>query len=367
MPDAAEEHPANNLDLLQRLCTTAGVPGREHRVRDLILGELDRLPEGFLDEVRVDPMGSIVAKRKGAGGDASERVMIATHMDQIGFLVRYIDPSKGWLRLQPVGGFDPRNLFARRARVCPDVADPSKDLPAVMNPGVKPLHVSTPEDRKKVPEIEDFYLDLGRPAEEVAELVKIGDMVVLEAGLDEVGRAVVGQALDNRIACCIALETLNELARQPEARADADLIFVFTVQEEVGLRGALATTTSIRPTIGIALDTTLCIDTPGVPDEQQCTVAGAGVGLKVMDSSAIADFDLFNDVVAVAEREGIHHQRAVMPRGGTDAGGMQRQAGGVRTLTLAVPTRYIHTVVEMIHTADWAAARALLTAYCRGA
>ena len=362
MPEAN----ANDVDLLRRLCTTAGVPGREHRVRDLILGELASLPKGFLDEVRVDPMGSIVATRKGGGGDDAERIMIATHMDQIGFLVRYIDQAKGWLRLQPVGGFDPRNLFARRARVCPDVADPSKDLPAVMNPGVKPLHVSTPEDRKKVPEIEEFYLDLGLPAEQVAERVKIGDMVVLDANLSEVGNAVVSQALDNRIACCVALETLKALAGSPDQRPNGDLIFVFTVQEEVGLRGALATTSTIQPTVGIALDTTLCIDTPGVPDEQQCTVAGAGVGLKVMDSSAIANFELFNDVIAVAEQNDIPHQRAVMPRGGTDAGGMQRQAGGVRTLTLAVPTRYIHTVTEMIHHTDWAAARTLMVAYCRG-
>ena len=349
-----------NLDLLKRLCETAGVPGLEHRVRELILAEIADL----FDDITVDPLGSIIAVRKArpspdADATPPRRVMLAAHMDQIGFLVRHIDKD-GWLRVQPVGGFDPRNLFARKVHVCPNVADPSRDLPGVMNPAGKPLHVSTPEERSKVPELSDFCIDLGLDGDAVREHVRIGDMVVLDATLSEIGNAVASQALDNRIACWLVIEAMRRVAagdRQPD-----EIHAVFTVQEEVGLRGAMASAYTVRPDIGIAVDTTLCVDTPGVPEDQRCTQFGKGVALTVMDGSAIADRGVFDRFEAVAADRDIPHQRSVMARGGTDSGGMQRQVGGVRTFTLSVPTRYIHTVTEMIHRDDAAAGRDLLAA-----
>ena len=353
-----------NLELLKRLCETPGVPGREHRIRALIQNEID----GLFDEVRVDPMGSLICVRHardadGAALESAPRTMVAAHMDQIGFLVRHLEKD-GWLRVQPVGGFDPRVLFARRVRVCPDLNDPAADLPGVLNPGGKPLHVSTPEERKKVPELAEFYIDLAMDADAVRERVRIGDMVVLDARCDEVGDAVVSQALDNRVACWLVIEAVRELVGGGGAQP-SELHVVFTVQEEVGLRGAMASAYTVKPDIGIAVDTTLCVDTPGVPEDQRCSVFGGGVALTVMDGSAIADAAIVDRMEALCEAHGIPHQRSLMARGGTDAGGMQRQVGGVRTFTLSVPTRYIHTVTEMIHRRDMAAGRDLLAAYLR--
>ncbi|HEX7010537.1 MAG TPA: M42 family metallopeptidase [Phycisphaeraceae bacterium] len=349
------------MDLLERLVQTPAVSGREHRLRELIRRETQDL----FDEVSVDAMGSLIGVRRprpagGKGSPASARplkVMLAAHMDQIGFLVRHID-DKGFLRINPVGGFDPRNLFARLCVVCPNLADPSQDLPGVLNPGGKPIHIATEEDKKKIPDLQEFVIDLGLPAEEVKRRVRIGDMVVLRAPLVRVGDTVVAQGLDNRVACWILIRALQKLTRH-----DCQIHAVFTVQEEVGLRGAGAAAFGVEPDVGVAIDTTLCVDTPGVPEDQRVTLQGAGAALTVMDSSAIADPDLLEQFERIAQERQIKHQRSILPRGGTDAGAIQRTRQGIRTLTLSCPTRYIHTVTEMIHLDDLHACRDLLAAY----
>ena len=181
-----------NTELLKELVETAGVPGREHRVRALIEKEV----EGLFDSVTTDPLGSLVCVRRArAGGDATpERVMVAAHMDQIGFVVRFIDDD-GFLRVQPVGGFDVRNLFARPVTIAPDLGDPSKDLIGLLNPGVKPVHLATEEDRKKLPDLSDLVIDTTLPAEDVKARVKVGDMVTLRAPFEDLGPAVTGQAI----------------------------------------------------------------------------------------------------------------------------------------------------------------------------
>lgn len=355
------------MKLLEKLAVTAGVPGREHRVRELILAEA----KGLFDEVRVDAMGSLICtrhprpprkkgKKAGAsGGDKPVSVMLAAHMDQIGFLVRHVD-KEGFLRVQNVGGFDTRNLFARVVTVCPDITDPSKDLPGVMNPGGKPIHIATEEERKKIPEVGDLIVDLGLPGDEVRKKVRIGDMVVLRAPLTQVGRTVVSQCLDNRVACWIALEAIKKLATSHHA---CEVHCVFTVQEEVGLRGAGTAAYGISPDIGIAIDTTLCVDTPGVPEDQRVTEQGKGAALTVMDSASIADVSVLEAFEKVAKKRRIKHQRSILGRGGTDAGTIQRAGAGVRAFTLSCPTRYIHTVTEMIHRDDMEACRDLLAGY----
>jgi len=348
------------MELLEKLTTTAAVPGREHRVRELIREEADS--RNLFDEMRVDTLGSLVGIRKprpksGNAPDKPLRVMLAAHMDQIGFLVQHVD-DKGFLRINPVGGFDPRNLFARQCTVCPDIKDPSKDLPGVLNAAGKPIHVATEEDKKKVPELHEFVVDLGMPGDEVKERVKVGDMVVLHAPLRQVGNTVVSQCLDNRIASWILIRALKQLEHH-----DCEILAVFTVQEEVGLRGAGTAAFGLEPDVGIAVDTTLCIDTPGVAEEQRVTEQGKGAALNVMDSSAIADIDLLEQFEQLAQQKEIAHQRSILARGGTDSGTMQRSRAGLRTFTLACPTRYIHTVTEMIHQDDMHACRDLLAAY----
>ncbi|MEQ9459920.1 MAG: M20/M25/M40 family metallo-hydrolase [Phycisphaeraceae bacterium] len=350
--------------LLEQLTTTAGVPGREHRVRQLI----EKQVKPLVDELRTDRLGSLIATRyprtkSGAKKNAkpSLRIMIAAHMDQIGFVVKHID-SNGFLRLVSVGGFDTRNLFARLVKVCPDVRDPKKDLPGVLNPGGKPVHIASAEDRKKVPEIDELTVDLGLPAEKVKKLVKIGDMVVLDAPVRSVGQSIVSQCMDNRVACYIAIEALRRLKAH-----NAEINIVFTVQEEVGLRGAGPAAFGIKPDVGIALDTTLCCDTPGVPDTERVTEQGQGVGLNVMDGAAITDLDLYEQIEAIATRKKIKAQRTLLHRGGTDAGTMQRAGEGIPVMTLLTPTRYIHTVTEMVHRDDLQSAIDLLTAYLESA
>ncbi|MEM9417867.1 MAG: M20/M25/M40 family metallo-hydrolase [Planctomycetota bacterium] len=344
------------MELLEKLTQTPGVPGREGRVRDLILSEI----EGLFDDISIDPMGSIIAVRKPTASGADEaptRVMLAAHMDQIGFLVRHVGED-GFLRVQNVGGFDTRNLFARLVTV----ATADGDLPGVLNPGGKPVHTATPEERKKIPEVHDLLIDLGLPKEQVKERVKIGDMVTLQSPYTMVGNTIVSQCMDNRVACWVAIEAMRKLVAEDTKHA-CEIHCVFTVQEEVGLRGAITSSYTVQPDIGIGIDVTLCVDTPGSPEDQRCTVQGDGAALTVMDGASIGDVGILEDMERVAEEKSIKTQRSILSRGGTDTAGIQRAAGGTRAFTLSCPTRYIHTVVEMVHIDDLHACRDLLAAY----
>lgn len=343
------------MKLLEDLTQTPAIPGREHRMRDLIL---ERTKELF-DETRTDTLGSLICVKKPTRKSRKKisRVMLAAHMDQIGFMVKHID-DRGFLRINPVGGFDARNLFARLCTVCPDVRDPKKDLPGVLNPGGKPLHIASGDDLKKIPELSDIVVDLGLPANQVNRKVKIGDMVVLKGPLCRVGGTVVSQCLDNRVACWIAIRAMEKLKQH-----SCEIHCVFTVQEEVGLRGAATSAYAIQPDVGVGLDTTLCVDTPGVPDDMRCTTQGDGAALTVMDGASIADLDLLEQFETLAKRNKIKYQRSILSRGGTDSATIQRAAAGARTLTLSCGTRYIHTVTEMIHLNDLHACRDLLAAY----
>jgi endoglucanase len=346
------------LKLLEKLTTTPGVPGREHRVRKLIMNEI----KGIFDSVTIDPLGSVIAVKKpspktGKPKKTPTKVMLAAHMDQIGFLVSHID-DKGFLYLNPVGGFDTRNLFARAVTICPDPNDPKKDLTGIMNPGGKPVHVATPEERKKVPTVREFVVDTGLPVEEVNKKTKIGDMVVINAPVYYIGDHMVSQAMDNRVACWIAIEACRKLKHH-----DCEVHCVFTVQEEVGLRGAIASAYTIKPDVGIGIDVTLAVDTPGVPGQDCCTKLGDGAAITVMDGSVICDYDLVETFEKTAKQKKIKYQRSILAAGGTDTGGIQRNAGGCKAITLSCPTRYIHTVTEMIHEGDITACRDLLAAY----
>lgn len=338
-----------NLALLKALCETPGVPGNEHRVRDLIMGEID----GMFDTVKTDPMGSLLCTRNGTG-EAPTKVMLLCHMDEIGFLVSHISKD-GYLYLQPVGGFDPRNLFSRRVRVCTDDGDHL----GVMNPGGKPLHIASPEDRKKVPDVGEFFVDLGM-GKAAHDVVKVGDFVVMEEPFIEIGDKIVSKALDNRIACWLGIEVMRALGDKGKG---AELHVVFTSQEEVGLRGARTSSFAVQPDIGIGIDTTLACDTPGIPEKDATTTQGKGFGLHVRDSSFIADRDLVRDVEAVAIANDIPYQRTMLAAGGQDGAAAQQAAAGARAIGIVVGTRYIHTVTEMIEKSDLQAALDILVAY----
>ncbi|GAB4513964.1 MAG: M42 family metallopeptidase [Roseibium sp.] len=346
-----------NIDLLRRLCETPGVPGHEHRVRDLIQAEI----KGLFDEVSVDPMGSLLCRRdsrKASKKDAPKKVMLLCHMDEIGFLVSHVT-DKGFVHVQPVGGFDARNLFSRRVLVSTDEGD----FKAVMNPGGKPVHISSPEERKKIPEPKEFVVDLGL-GEKTKEVVKVGDMVTMDEPLIEIGDKVVSKALDNRIACWLGIEAIRGLGK---SKHGCEIHVAFTCQEEVGLRGARTAAFAIKPDIGFGVDTTLSCDTPGVPEQDRTTVQGEGFGLHVKDSSFIADRALVKEIEAIAEKEKIPYQRTMLAAGGQDGAAAQQAAAGAKAVGIVVGTRYIHTVTEMIHKTDLQAALDILVAYLKKA
>ncbi|MBY0260758.1 MAG: M42 family peptidase, partial [Phycisphaerales bacterium] len=276
--------PKLNIDLFKRLCETPGVPGREERVRDLITAEIGAPGEGLFDDVRTDAMGNLICRRdarakKGRKGDADARplrVLLLCHMDEIGFYVKGVDEN-GFIRVQNAGGFDTRNLFSRRVLVCTE----SGDHVGVMNPGGRPIHIATEEDKKKIPEVKEFFVDLGMKADKVRKLVKVGDFVVMHEPAVVMGDKFVSKAIDNRLACWLGIESVRAL---DAARAEhaCEVNVVFTVQEEVGLRGAFTASFGVEPDIAIGIDTTLACDTPGVPVEESVTKHGAGVGLHVM-------------------------------------------------------------------------------------
>jgi endoglucanase len=337
---------ALNEALLRRLIETPGVPGREEQQRKIAREELG----GLTDEVRTDALGSVIGTKKGWD---DVRVMVAAHTDEIGFLVKYID-DKGFLRLQTLGGHDPANMVSQRV-VVTTVGDEA--LRGVLQPQRKPPHLATEED-KKPPKAEEFFVDLGMPAEEVKEKVRVGDYAVMDRSLEKVGANYVGKAMDDRIGVFVMYEALRAMGEH-----EATVFAVATSQEEVGWRGAAASGSALEPTVVVALDVTLAMDIPGVEDENEIIPLGKGAALTVMDGYSISHAKLVEHFRAIAEREGIQHQMEILPSGGTDAGEVQRLHGGVPAITLSIPCRYVHTPNEMVNAEDVRTAITLLARY----
>ena len=336
-----------SMDLLRELCETPGIPGREERLRAVVRRELS----GVADELRVDALGNLVAVKRNPG---APKLMIAAHMDEIGFVVSHVDGEKGWLRLVPLGGHDPRNMIAQRVLVCAE----GGDLPGILFPGIKPPHIATDEDRKRQPAVTDFFVDLGLPGATVRERVPIGTPVTLLRDFLEIGDCVSAKALDDRVALYVMIR-----AMQQAQSFGFETYAVATVQEEVGLRGALTSAFGIHPDVGIALDVTLAVDIPGVSEHEHVTRLGQGTAIKILDSSFIAHPKLVASLRELADRRQIPWQHEILPRGGTDAGSMQRVHAGVAAGTISIPTRYIHSSVEMVHKADVEASIALMAAF----
>lgn len=337
-----------NWQLLKELCETPAVPGREDQMRALVRKHLTPL----VDSVETDIMGNMIGRRRREG---KPRVMIAAHMDEIGFMVKFID-EKGFLRLQALGGFDPRQLFAQRVIV--HSADSKKRLRGVLSYTTKPTHLLSPEEAKESPVIDKFFVDLGMHVDDVKKCVGIGDMVTMDREAIIEGDVVVSKAIDNRVGLFVMLEAMSRVTGD-----DADIYAVATVQEEVGLRGATTAAYAVDPYVGIALDTTLANDFPGMADADSVTRLGGGVAIKLMDASLICHGSLVDHMREVATAKSVPHQLEILPRGGTDGGALQRTRGGTASITLSIPTRYIHTVNEMASKKDIEAAVCLLSAY----
>lgn len=336
-----------SFELLKKLCETPGVSSREEPIRAVVAEEL----RGLTDSVYLDAMGNAIGVKKGSGGP---KVMIAAHMDEIGFLVKHVD-DKGYLRLQPIGGWDPRVMVAQRVYV--HGFSGNRLLGALM-PAAKPIHLLTPEEMNKPPKIEEMYVDLGLPGDEVKAQVEVGDPVTMARTAERVGNTVVSKTLDNRVSVFVMLEALRAVGAH-----NCEILAVATTQEEVGLRGATTAAFALKPDIGLAVDITLANDFPGPAEHEQVTRLGNGAAIKVMDSSLICHPKLVRHFRDVAEKHNIPYQLEILARGGTDAGGIQRSQGGIPSFTLSIPTRYVHTVNEMAAVSDIQACIDLLARY----
>lgn len=339
-----------NFDLLKRLCEAPGIAGREDAVRRIAAAALREV----VDEVSVDPLGNVVGRK---GGDGGPRVMLAAHMDEIGFVVKHIDEN-GFIRLQPIGGWDVRNLISQRVLVH---TEDGEALRGAMQLAAKPVHLIEPGDVKP-PKIEEVFVDLGLPAELVRQKVTVGDMVNLDRRLYETETAVVSKSLDDRLLVYVMIEALR--AAGPTT---AEIIAVASTQEEVGLRGARSAAFHVEPDIAIGLDVTLAVDIPGAPKEGAVTRLGQGPAIKVSDSSHIANHKLNRHLREIAERHEIPYQLEVLPSGGQDGGAMQQARGGAYATAISVPTRYVHTPNEMAWKSDIEAAVTLLARFLEAA
>ncbi len=324
-----------NVGLLKEICEIAGAPGFEQRIRSFIIEQAKSL----VDDIQIDAMGNVIAFRK---GKVNKKVMVAAHMDEISFIVTHIDEN-GFIKFHTLGGFDPKTLTAQRV-----IVHGKKDIPGVM--GTKPIHVMTPEEKNKAPKINDFFVDTGLSEAEVKQSVQIGDPITRERSLIQMGDCVNSKSIDNRVSVFILIEALRELK---EVQLPYDLYAVFTVQEEVGIRGAITSASGINPDFGIGLDVTMAYDLPGSSPHEMVTELGKGTAIKVMDGSIICDFRMVHFMKEVAMRNSIPFQLEILTAGGTDTAGLQRSGrGGAIAGAISIPCRYLHQVIEMAHKHD---------------
>jgi endoglucanase len=334
-----------NFELLRELVEGHGVPGQEDQIRAIVAREL----RGICD-LSTDAMGNLIAVKKGTG--SGKKLMLAAHMDEIGFIVKFVDKD-GFIRLQPLGGFDPRQLNSQRVIV--HAADGT--LNGVLMYGTKPKHLLTDAEASAGQNLDTFFVDCGL-GEATKEKVKIGDMVTMSRHMISLGENLSCKAMDDRVCVFIMIEALKAAKSH-----DWDVYAVATVQEEIGLRGASAAGSGLLPDVVVALDITLANDIPGVPEQDHITKLGGGAAIKIMDGSLICHPKVVEHFRQLAIKHDIPYQMEVLPRGGTDAGGIQRLNGGVPAFTLSTPTRYVHTVNETVAKSDVQACIDVLARY----
>lgn len=312
------------LDTLETLCCLSGVSGNEDEVRDYILERV--MP--FADEIRTDAMGNLMVFKKGAARPA-RKVMFAAHMDEVGLIVTDIT-TEGCLRFDSVGGIDRRVILGKRVYV-----GESRVLGVI---GSKAIHLTTAEQRRSLPEIKDMYIDIGAADRAEAETkVCPGDAVTFDDAVICFGDGFVkAKAIDDRIGCAVMLELL-------ESRLPCDAWFAFTVQEEVGCRGARTAAQNIQPDICLILEATTAADIPGVSGAARICRLGGGVVIPFMDGGTIYDRALYDILGRLAEDNRIPWQTKTRIAGGTDASVIQRAGTGTRVCAVSVAVRNIHS------------------------
>jgi len=337
----------NQIGLLEKLCNATAVSGDEYEVRKIILEAM----KPIMDEIKVDALGNILVTKLG-GGKGRVRVMLAAHMDEIGFMVVKKDEDN-LFEFERVGGIDERQLPGKAVLVGSD------HLPGVI--GAKPIHMTTAKERKNKIKVSDMRIDMGP---EIGDRVNPGDRATFATRFRVLGPSICAKALDDRLG----VATLMELLKY--APENIDLLAAFTVQEEVGLRGARVAAYAFDPDMAIALDSTPANDLPHWDDEdenvQYNTCLDAGPAIYVMDRATIADRRLVNWLRETAEDFGIPYQFRQPGGGGTDAGVIHKTRSGIPSTSISVPSRYLHTAAGIARLDDWANTLSLLhAALCR--
>ncbi|WP_041423881.1 M42 family metallopeptidase [Thermosediminibacter oceani] len=317
-------------ELIKKLTETYGPSGEESKIREVIIDEI----KDYVDEIRVDVLGNIIARKAGTG----EKMMLAAHMDEIGVIITNID-DKGFLRFSNIGGVSPFTLIGERV---------------IFENGTVGVFGMEKLDSIKDLKFNKMFIDIGaRSKEEALKKVRLGDKAVYYRSCDIIGDCVTAKALDDRAGCAVLIRALQNL-KNPKF----DTYFVFTVQEEVGLRGARTSAYGIEPDLAIAVDVTSTGDTPEA--EKMAVELGKGPAVKIMDRSVICHPKIKEMLIETAEKNNIPYQLEVLEWGGTDTGAIHLTKAGVPSGCLSIPTRYIHTPSEVASIDDIEKATELL-------
>lgn len=308
-------------DLIKKLVETTGPSGYETHVRELVRAEI----EPYADEIRMDPLGNLIArkgKKNGKGTSSGKKIMLSAHMDEIGVVVTHVDKN-GFARFTNIGGVSPRNCVGGRVRF--------------LNGAQGVIGV---ENNVVTPALTDMYIDLGATSTKDCP-VKIGDIAAFDRPFIDLGNRLISKAMDDRIGVAVGIETLRQLKSTPH-----EVSFVFSVQEEVGLRGATTSAFDVDPDLGIAIDVTASGDTPkGIKME---VGLGKGAAIKVRDGGMLSDPRVVDWMVKTAETKKIPHQLEILEGGTTDARAIQTARAGVPAGCLSIPCRYVHSPSEMV-------------------
>jgi tetrahedral aminopeptidase len=342
----------STVETLRTLSDAIGISGFEDEVRHLITERVT----GLVDDVRTDTLGNLIATRQGSG---RLTLMLDAHMDEVGFLISYIEPN-GFLRFTPIGGWDPRIIPSHSMTV---VAGDGRRVSGVI--GVPPPHITPPADRERPHKMDDLFVDIGASsADEVASMgIRIGSPAVIAYPFETLSENIVrGKALDDRAGCAILIETLEAIK---DEQLDVNVVVNFAVAEEVGLRGAETAAYQIQPDFALAIEGTIAADTPGTASSKQPTGFGKGPAISVLDSSMIANPRMVSALTSIADDEGLTWQYKVPSPGGTDAGAIHRSRGGVLAGVVSVPCRYIHSPLSLMRLDDFASTVKLVTAFVR--
>ena len=320
------------LELIKELCALSGISGRENVVRDYIIEKIKDYAE-----YSIDPLGNLIVFKKGKN-PAKNKVMLDAHMDEVGLIVTGIT-SDGFLKFTKVGGINSKVILGRSVKVG------EKAVNGVI--GIKPIHLVDKDKEDAIPSADELYIDIGAADKAEAEtVVSLGDAVWFSSGFEEFGDGFVkAKALDDRAGCAILIELIR-------SELEYDAWFSFSVQEEIGTRGAQTSAFSIAPDYAVVVETTTAADISGVKDNNRVCICGKGGAVSFMDRRTVYDKALFDRAFEIAAEKNILCQPKTVVAGGNDAGAIHKSRGGVRVLTVSVPCRYLHSPSCVIKFSD---------------